>query len=114
MRQSTYQNPHTFEEAKQWLAEPENWIDYEVKFEAEAPDAMGVVKRREFDGALMTRQAWIESVADHTFMDYDGMGHQFTEDGKLIPLPEAFGGWIKPSQALRLDPACAYILWYNK
>jgi hypothetical protein len=116
VRQSTYSKPHTFEEAKQWLAEPENHgaYDYEVKFRAEAPNAKGELAERVFNGTLMTKQTWVESVGDYTFMDDDGMGHQVTEDGKVIMLEGSFGGWIRPSQALRLDPKCAYVLWYNK
>lgn len=62
MRQSTYNHPHTFEEAKQYLAEGGS-IDYEVKHQGH-------------NGALMTVFGWLEDVKDGSFIDYDGMGHQ--------------------------------------
>lgn len=111
--QSTYEHPHSFEEAKQYLTQPDCFIDYEVKFTAERPMPNGTGLFT-FQGALMTRDSWLEQVADHSFIDYDGMGHQFTEDGKLIPLKDVLGSWIKPSQAGQIDPKCAYILWYNR
>jgi hypothetical protein len=91
--ENDWKNPHSFEEALEFLKE--NWIDYEVSVGGH-------------QGALMTRQTWLESVADHGFIDYDGYGNQLTAEGKYI------GGTIKPSQASTILPDTAYILWYNR
>jgi len=101
MRQSTYLHPHTFEEAKQWLAEPGNHIDYEVK-----------VGRH--SGALMTRETWLESVADRSFIDYDGMGNEIDVNGNVLGEAPGNPAWIKPSEAADIRPETAYILWYNR
>ena len=101
MRESTYDNPHTFQEAVQWLAENPGHYDYEVK-----------IGRHE--GALMTRETWLESVETHAFIDYDGMGNEIAEDGKVLGEEPGKHGWIYPSQATRIRPETKYILWYNK
>ena len=110
-----YPKFHTFDEAKQFLAQGE-WIDYEVKI-------------GRHDGALLTRENWLEAVADHSFMDGDGMGNEIDENGnvlgttpsvwegeprksKLITVGDP--GWIYPSQAAKIRPETKYILWYNK
>ena len=101
-----YPKFHTFAEAVEFLSQGE-WIDYEVKID----------KHR---GALMTRENWLEAVADHTFMDGDGMGDQVTADGKIVKFERDLeqnrnvGGWIYPSEASKLFPETKYILWYNK
>lgn len=59
-------------------------------------------------GALMTRDTWLDAVKDTSFVDYDGDGNQLTAEGKYI------GGTIKPSQADTILPDTAYILWYNR
>jgi hypothetical protein len=97
MNKAAWDNPHTFEEGKQYLAEG-NPIDYEVSVNG-------------CQGALMTRSAWIEAVKDGTFIDYDGYGSMLTEHGKFI------GGNVHPSSAamdLVQYPETAYILWYNR
>ena len=91
------EKPHTFEEAVQWLREG-NWIDYEVSVNGS-------------QGALITRDAWVEAVEDRASIDYDGHGNMLTKEGKFI------GGNIRPSSAaatLLQYPTTAYILWYNK
>ncbi|MBZ5660027.1 MAG: hypothetical protein LAO08_06430 [Acidobacteriia bacterium] len=95
-----YPEFHTFEEGKQFLAQG-NWIDYEVKV-------------GHHNGALMTRETWLESVADHSFIDYDGMGNELTEDGIVLGVAPGEPGWIYPSQAARIRPETKYILWYNR
>jgi len=97
MIEAEWDNPHTFEEAVQWLRDG-NWIDYEVSVEGR-------------QGALMTRDAWVEAVENGSFIDYDGYGSMLTEQGKFI------GGNIRPSSAaarLVEYPKTAYILWYNR
>jgi len=97
MNEATMENPHSFEEAVQWLREG-NWIDYEVSVNGS-------------QGALMTRDAWVEAVEDRAFIDYDGYGSMLTKEGKFI------GGKIHPSAAvatLLQYPETAYILWYNR
>lgn len=88
-----WENPHSFEEGVEYLKE--NGIDYEVSVGGH-------------QGALMTRQVWLESVEDKSFIDYDGYGNQLTAEGKYI------GGTIRPSQAVTILPDTAYILWYNR
>jgi len=88
-----WENPHTFEEALEELKTQA--IDYEVTVGGH-------------QGALMTRQTWLEAVEDSSFIDYDGYGNQLTADGKYI------GGTIKPSQASTILPDTAFILWYNR
>lgn len=109
---------HTFAEAVFYLSQPDNWIDYEV--------SIGVGGH---SGALMTRETWLESVADHSFIDYDGMGNEIDENGNVLGAVAAVWegeprksklitpgepGWIYPSQAGRIRPETKYILWYNK
>lgn len=97
MKEATMENPHSFEEATQWLHE-DHWIDYEVSVNGS-------------QGALMTRDAWVECVEDRAFIDYDGYGSMLTKEGKFI------GGDIRPSSAamcLVQYPTTAYILWYNR
>lgn len=101
MRQSTYEHPHTFEEAKQWLDENPGQYDYEVKI-------------GNHSGALMSRETYLASVADHSLMDYDGMGNQVSEDGNVLGSKPGDPGWIKPSGAANLLPETKYVLWYNK
>jgi len=110
--------PHTFEQAVAYLSSTDSptYIDYEV--------AIGG-----HQGALMTRETWLEAVEDHSFIDYDGMGNEIDENGnvlgatasvwegeprqsKLISVGDP--GWIKPSQALRIRPETKYVLWYNR
>jgi hypothetical protein len=98
IEKAEYPNFHTFEEAVQFLAQGE-WIDYEVKIDRHS-------------GALMTRETWLESVEDGSFIDYDGMGDQVTEDGKI--LGGAGHDWIYPSTASEILPETKYILWYNR
>jgi hypothetical protein len=97
MSESTWQNPHTFDGGVQYLREG-NWIDYEVSVNGS-------------QGALMTREIWLEEVEKHNFIDYDGYGSMLTEQGKFI------GGNIRPSSAVETllqYPNVAYILWYNR
>ncbi len=98
MRQSTYTNPHNFEEAKQYLAEGHH-IDYEVKIGSHR-------------GALMARDEWLEDVKNGSFIDYDGYGSMLTKNGEFV------GGNIRPSSALSTllaEPRqVMYILWYNR
>jgi hypothetical protein len=96
--QSTYENPHTFEQAKQWLVENPGQYDYEVKIGRHS-------------GALMTRETWLESVADKSFIDYDGMGDEVDENGIISNVG---GDWIRPSEASRIRPETKFILWYNR
>jgi len=93
-------NPHTFEEA---LAELKTQaIDYEVRIDGH-------------QGALMTRETWLEAVKDHSFIDYDGMGNEVSADGKVLKSElNGIYGWIKPSQADKIRPDTAFILWYNR
>ena len=111
IKEATYEKPHTFEEAKQYLAEG-HYIDYYVKILTH-------------DGALMTREEWLDSVESASFIDYDGMGNEIAEDGTVLgvvpptmegKLVTANGdpGWIKPSEAGRIRPDTKYILWYNR
>jgi hypothetical protein len=104
-------NPHTFDEAVEFLRAG-NHIDYEVK-----------IGRHQ--GALMTRDEWLESVREHSFIDYDGMGNEIDAEGNIlgtepsvwegkILVKQGNPGWIKPSQASRIRPDTAYILWYNR
>jgi hypothetical protein len=93
------QEPRTFEEALETLKT--GWIDYEVRIGSH-------------EGALMTRQTWLECVEEHSFIDYDGMGHQIAADGTIIMFPDRPSGWIKPSEALKIAPEAAYVLWYNR
>lgn len=107
--------PHTFQEAVAYLSAG-NHIDYEVEIGGH-------------QGALMTRETWLESVKDKSFIDYDGMGNEIDENGsilgtspavwegeprksKLIKIGEH--GHIYPSQAGRIRPETKYILWYNR
>jgi hypothetical protein len=101
-------NPHTFEEA---LAELKTQaIDYEVKI---AEEVNG--KIHEHQGALMTRETWLEAVKDHSFIDYDGMGNEVSEDGKILRSEHNLPyGWLKPSQADKIRPETRFILWYNR
>lgn len=92
--------PHTFEEALAYLAAGHH-IDYEVKIDTH-------------QGALMTRETWLESVADHSFIDYDGMGNEVSADGKILNGILHPAGWIKPSQADQIQPDTKYVLWYNR
>jgi hypothetical protein len=106
IEKAEYPNFHTFAEAVEYLSQG-NWIDYEVKIDGHS-------------GALMTREEWLEAVESGSFIDYDGMGDQVTADGKIVKferdLRENYnvGGWIYPSEALRILPETKYILWYNK
>jgi hypothetical protein len=110
-----YPQFHTFEEGKQFLAQGE-WIDYEVKIAGH-------------QGALLTRENWLEAVADHSFMNDDGMGNEIDENGNILGtvasvwegeprksklITPGEPGWIYPSQAARIHPETKYILWYNK
>jgi hypothetical protein len=105
IEESTYENPHNFEQAKQWLAENPGRYDYEVRIDGHT-------------GALMTRETWLEAVADRSFIDYDGMGDEIDEHGNIVgkspgtAFPDP--GWIYPSAASRIRPETRYILWYNK
>jgi hypothetical protein len=105
MKESTWQHPHTFEEAEQYLAERHAaglfCIDYNVKI-------------GDHDGALMTREEWLDSVESQSFIDYDGMGNEIAEDGTVLGAGPGKHGWIKPSEATRLQPETKYILWYNR
>jgi len=96
---STHENPHNFEQAKQWLAENPGQYDYEVKI-------------GRHHGALMTREEWLLAVRDKNFIDYDGMGDEVDENGNI--LGGAGGNWIYPSGALLIRPETKYILWYNR
>jgi hypothetical protein len=101
IEKSTYEKPHTFEEAKQYLAEGHH-IDYEVRVNRHL-------------GALMTRETWLESVAHRSFIDYDGMGDEVDENGNILGSGEpGKPGWIYPSQAAQIRPDTKYILWYNR
>jgi len=101
--------PHTFAEAVEYLRAG-NHIDYEVKISAQPTNG----KVYEHQGALMTRETWLESVADHSFIDYDGMGNEIAEDGTVLMGILHAAGWIKPSQADKIQPETKYILWYNR
>lgn len=100
MEAATWENPHTFEEGVAYLSEGHH-IDYEVRIERH-------------HGALLTREAWLESVRDHFFMDYDGMGNEVDAQGRILPSLGRLGGWIHPSEAEFLNSETAYILWYNR
>jgi hypothetical protein len=93
-------NPHTFEQGLAHLAQG-NWIDYEVKIDGH-------------QGALMTRETWLESVADHSFVDYDGMGNEVSADGKILLTESSDYKWLKPSNAAAIRPETKFILWYNR
>ena len=110
-----YPQFHTFAEGVEFLSQGE-WVDYEVKFSGHT-------------GALMTRENWLEAVADHGFMDGDGMGNEIDENGNILGvvpsqwegeprksklLKVGDPGHIYPSQAARIRPETKYILWYNK
>lgn len=99
IEESTCETPHTFEEAKQYLAQG-NSIDYDV-----------VIGRHR--GALMTRETWLECVANKSFIDYDGMGNELT-DTDFLGVGEKAHGWIYPSESGRIRPETKYILWYNR
>jgi hypothetical protein len=114
IEKATDEKPHTFAEAVQWLAQdPKNYIDYEVKI-------------GRHNGALMTRETWLEDVASGGFIDYDGMGNEVDGNGNIlgetapvfdenrILLQEGKHGWISPSTAGAIRPETKYILWYNK
>ena len=110
-----YPQFHTFEEGVQFLQQGE-YIDYEVKIGGHT-------------GALMTRETWLESVEDGSFIDYDGMGNEIDENGNILGVTPAQWegeprkskllkvgdpGHIYPSHAARIRPETKYILWYNK
>lgn len=95
IEQSTYEKPHSFAEAVQWLVENDNGLDYEVVIDGSS-------------GALMSRATYIECVKDHSLMNDDGFGEQVNAEGHL------FGPWIYPSQVADLSPDCVYVHWYNK
>lgn len=99
MRKSTWDKPHTFAEAVQYLSEGHG-IDYEVEIDTH-------------HGALMTRQEWLDDVKHHSLVDDDGMGNQVDASGNILKTG-TFGDWVQPSEAGTLLPECAYILWYNK
>ncbi len=88
-----WEKPNTFEQGLETLKT--QGIDYEVSVGGH-------------QGALMTRDTWLDAVKDTSFVDYDGDGNQLTAEGKYI------GGTIKPSQADTILPDTAYILWYNR
>ena len=113
--ENDWENPHTFEEAVAFLRAG-NHIDYEVKVDGH-------------QGALMTREEWLEAVEQGSFIDYDGMGNELDENGKVLGTSPATwegeprkskllavgeNGWIYPSQAARIRPETKYILWYNR
>jgi hypothetical protein len=103
---------HTFEQAVKFLAEPGNHIDYEVEI---AEERLGKISNHH--GALMTRETWLEAVADHSFIDYDGMGNEVSADGKILTSATIDihpAGWIYPSTADKIRPETKYILWYNR
>jgi hypothetical protein len=96
-----YPEFHTFAEGVQYLAQG-NPIDYEVKI-------------GQHQGALMTREEWLTAVANHSFIDYDGMGNEIDENGNVLGAGPMFDpGWIRPSEASRIRPETKYILWYNR
>ena len=64
-------------------------------------------------GTLMTRELWLDCVADGGFIDYDGMGDQVNADGEIIGNEEG-SNWIHPSNAADILPETAFILWYNR
>lgn len=114
VKQGSWSQPHDFATAVQFLAEG-NHIDYEVMIGGH-------------HGALLTRDAWLEDI-DSMFTDDDGMGNEVDKDGNILGVrPHRFEGegkarrivevgdpgYIYPSQAGRLRPETAYILWYNK
>jgi len=101
-------NPHTFEEAVAYLRAG-NHIDYEVKITEQGEGRLST-----HQGALMTRETWLEAVKDHSFIDYDGMGNEIAEDGALLKSEINVTGWLKPSQAATIRPETKYILWYNR
>jgi hypothetical protein len=109
-----WENPHSFEEGVEYLKE--NGIDYEVSVGGH-------------QGALMTRETWLADVANHSFIDYDGMGNELDENGNILGVVPAVWegeprkskllkigehGHIYPSQASRIRPETKYILWYNR
>ncbi len=113
-----WENPHTFTEAVAYLTAEDRptSIDYEVEIDGR-------------QGALMTREVWLEAVADHSFIDYDGMGNEIDEHGNVLGVvPHVWEGeprksellkvgdpgHIYPSQAARIRPETKYILWYNR
>jgi hypothetical protein len=98
--ESTYKKLHTFGEAKHYLAEGHP-IDYEVRVCGH-------------NGALMTREEWLDAVRSNSFIDYDGMGNELAEDGTILGAEPGKHGWIKPSEASRIRPETKYILWYNR
>lgn len=102
IEKAEYPNFHTFAEAVEYLSQG-NWIDYEVKI-------------GDHQGALMTREEWLDSVESQSFIDYDDMGNEIAEDGTVLgDEPEKrTTDWIKPSEAKRLRPETKYILWYNR
>lgn len=110
--------PHTFEEAVAYLNDESRptSIDYEVVIAGH-------------QGALMTRETWLEAVAQKSFIDYDGMGNEIDENGNVLGTKPAQWegeprksrliavgehGHIYPSQAARIRPETKYILWYNR
>ena len=60
------------------------------------------------NGDLLTVEEWLEAVAQHYFIDYDGFGDQLDINKQII------GKHIYPSQAKELLPDTKYILWYNR
>jgi hypothetical protein len=100
--ETDWENPHTFEEAVAFLKASETEaIDYEVKIDGH-------------QGALITRDVWLEAVKNHSFIDYDGMANEVSADGKILNTDSHACGWLKPSQADKIRPETAYILWYNR
>ena len=110
--------PHTFEQAVAYLSSTDSptYIDYEVEVGGH-------------QGALMSRETWLEAVKDHSFVDYDGMGNELDENGNILgvvlsvwegePLKSELisvgnPGYIYPSQAARIRPETKYVLWYNR
>lgn len=94
MNRATFNRPHSFDQAVQYLTEGHP-LDYEVKV-------------GDHKGALMTREVWLEEVKTFGFIDDDGHGSQLTKKGKIV------GGNCRPSAADELLKTTAYILWYNK
>jgi hypothetical protein len=97
MLTSTWENPHTFAEAVEYLRAG-NPIDYDVKIGSH-------------HGALMTREEWLDNVRGKSFIDYDGMGNEVDENGSILGKDEL---WIYPSTAKNMLPETKYILWYNR
>ena len=62
-------------------------------------------------GDVMTREDWLDAVACHAFIDYDGSGHPAKRINGTIKMERAA---IWPSIADRLPADATHVVWFNR